>query len=655
MNEELIPAKYRYLIYNLVSGAFVMEVPFSNVSFEKKVTTAGSFSGSIAVPGSVLPGDSRYSSVEDHFDLYNSTLPGKHALYVMRDDRCVWSGIIWGRSYSILSRELSVDAMEFHSYFYHRVLWKSFSTDIYQATNNTDDADTIKDFLTTLITSVTTDQDEAVLTNVDLSDPIAYLASDVHTRINTFYRTSNTVARYSTEDPHGFVVGDVVYIYGIDGTYSGTTYTGFDGVRTVASVVSDYTFTCDSTTQGSTIPAAAITISATQTTYCIKNATKVNLKAAANVRITMDINTDLDAYITEGFGDNNPLTFRGSEMRYVGEILENFSKNGIQARALDLGATATVTGTTRYVVSKTRVTSTNAEVRTHRAHGFSTGNTVAVVGITDLTDGSYTITSTPDSYSFRITVPAQAITGTISMLGSVQAIRFDYVVEAAYDTTSTGFNNVFKAWAIRKDTHSTASIDSLLLPSINTLYGPSALSAGNFIFEHPGNIASLTIDESIEKAATRLWVVDSGNDLGEVAEKYYSAYTNIDYLYDSATQTGWPILETAKTDADLSVSSDYQLVTYARNIGYQLSPPVANIKVVVNGSMAPVVGTYGPGDWCVIIPNDPFINKRLRLPYENRSDILLRKITGFRVNVPDNPSFPEMVDLELVVEWEIPD
>jgi hypothetical protein len=38
---------------------------------------------------------------------------------------------------------------------------------------------------------------------------------------------------------------------------------------------------------------------------------------------------------------------------------------------------------------------------------------------------------------------------------------------------------------------------------------------------------------------------------------------------------------------------------------------------------------------------------------EPRTDLLLRKIEGFKVSVPDNPSFPEQVDLTLIHEWEI--
>jgi hypothetical protein len=174
------------------------------------------------------------------------------------------------------------------------------------------------------------------------------------------------------------------------------------------------------------------------------------------------------------------------------------------------------------------------------------------------------------------------------------------------------------------------------------------LGANNFIFEHPGNIVSLNLEENADRAATRIWVVDSGNDLGESSLKYYGGYTNITYLNE-----GYPILETAITDRDLSVASDEQVEPYAKQLGYRLAPPIGSFSVTVNGSLSPNVGTYKPGDWCVVIPNDAFIDKRLQPPYENRTGLLVRKIRGYRVSVPDFPAFPETVELELIPEWEV--
>ena len=47
------------------------------------------------------------------------------------------------------------------------------------------------------------------------------------------------------------------------------------------------------------------------------------------------------------------------------------------------------------------------------------------------------------------------------------------------------------------------------------------------------------------------------------------------------------------------------------------------------------------------------MNNRLKPPYENREGILVRKIASMSVSVPDNPAFPETVDLDLVPEWEV--
>ena len=152
--------------------------------------------------------------------------------------------------------------------------------------------------------------------------------------------------------------------------------------------------------------------------------------------------------------------------------------------------------------------------------------------------------------------------------------------------------------------------------------------------------------EDADSAATRTWMVDNNNDLGNSALKYYGSYTNLTYLED-----GFPILETAITDRDLAVSSDEQVAPYAKQAGYRLAPPVGNFKVVVNGSMPPYAGSYKPGDWCVVVPNDSFIEYRLKPPYENRTGVLVRKIRSYRVTVPDFPAFPESVELELIPEW----
>jgi hypothetical protein len=74
--------------------------------------------------------------------------------------------------------------------------------------------------------------------------------------------------------------------------------------------------------------------------------------------------------------------------------------------------------------------------------------------------------------------------------------------------------------------------------------------------------------------------------------------------------------------------------------------------IAVNGSLNPKVGTYKPGDWCSIIIDDDFIRLRLesQLELQGKRDVLVRKIDAFSVSVPNSPTFPELVSLELVFE-----
>jgi hypothetical protein len=170
--------------------------------------------------------------------------------------------------------------------------------------------------------------------------------------------------------------------------------------------------------------------------------------------------------------------------------------------------------------------------------------------------------------------------------------------------------------------------------------------AQNLVFEYPGNISNATLDESAEDAATRFFIVGNDSDLGQDASQPYSAATATEFL-----STGWPLLDQEEARGD---SFDEEvLYDYAARYLSEFLPPISDLKINVNGSLAPTVGSYSPGDWCSVIINDDFIKLRLESALEPRSDIIVRKIESYSVSVPDNPSFPEEVDLRLITEWEV--
>ena len=162
-----------------------------------------------------------------------------------------------------------------------------------------------------------------------------------------------------------------------------------------------------------------------------------------------------------------------------------------------------------------------------------------------------------------------------------------------------------------------------------------------------------------DQAATRFWVVGNLGGIGEDISQPYSAATAVDLL-----TSGWPLLEQDYTLSDnindvntvnngqyINVEDEQVLYSYADRYLQEHRPPIADFKIQVNGSLDPQVGTYAPGDWCSIVSSDPFVQMRLASDLEPRSTVIVRKIEKIKVSVPDFPSFPEKVELELIAEW----
>jgi hypothetical protein len=213
---------------------------------------------------------------------------------------------------------------------------------------------------------------------------------------------------------------------------------------------------------------------------------------------------------------------------------------------------------------------------------------------------------------------------------------FEYRIDCSYDTVTSSFKRTFVLIPINFPDPPPAGEASPI-----TRFG-----AQNLVFEFPGNVSTVSIDESAENAATRFFVVGNDSALSGDASQPYAVASAKDLLND-----GWPVLdgETSKND----LINEQALYDYASRYISEFRPPVSDVKVTVNGSLAPQIGTYSPGDWCCLIVDDFFIQQRLSSRLEPRSDLLVRKIESFKVSVPDSPSFPEQVELGLITEWEV--
>jgi hypothetical protein len=146
-----------------------------------------------------------------------------------------------------------------------------------------------------------------------------------------------------------------------------------------------------------------------------------------------------------------------------------------------------------------------------------------------------------------------------------------------------------------------------------------------------------------------MWVAGNSDGLDNTASQPYAAATSTDML-----NNGWPLLDQveSKNDTITTAYGESALYSYAKDFAGEARPPEGIFTITVNGSIGPYVGDFLPGDWCSIIIDDEFVRMRLANDLEPRSDLIVRKIVGYKVTVPDTPVFPEKVSLELISEWK---
>lgn len=189
---------------------------------------------------------------------------------------------------------------------------------------------------------------------------------------------------------------------------------------------------------------------------------------------------------------------------------------------------------------------------------------------------------------------------------------------------------------------------------------PIAFGADKIVFEYPGNISNISFAENAENSATRVFVSSANGQAGG-GDAAYSGAVSEDLLadgwplLDKAEKADWPLIGNDKTNIDSWGNYDSELDLYrtAKRFAYESKPPAGNFIITVNGSLNPVVGSYSPGDWCSIIVNDDFVKHRLESTLEPRKDVIVRKIDSVKVTVPNNPAFPEQIDLAIVTDWQV--
>lgn len=672
--QQTLAANYRYFLCDLVTNELLAEIPFNNVSYGRSLREAGPFTGDIPITTETY-----------NLNPYANTLPGKTALYVVRNNECVWGGVVWSRSYDIKNKILNVSASEFTSYLYHRVAWKTWDN-AYAASISV----TAGVGKATLLDGGAFDFEANMPILIDFGAELNktysgyfYVKSDPAPTSNVIYFTAEDgglVIPTSLKDEESTVtVRQDSYEYARD-LIEGLELDFFGPIFENSELEPAQVFSQDvkSISRASNIA----TLIFTKTHYLLDG-------QGFSLR---NISSEYDGrYIVASIVDDTTITF---------------AKTGTDHSA------TTYTSTTVDVATYSRAKTGVVTLASTTSHGFVKGDLVDIEGVSPFVDGLQIVASAPTSTT--ITIQTEYLTPIATSIPSDATISrraevrfgsygeysknsglqvgysttelstqspkfnhpfrgfelkyigeileeysnvpggFEYRIDCAYDSGTNSFTRTFVFLPMQPDSF-TAYLNTLgnkKLPAGK--YAPlSAFDALTTVFEHPGNILNATMIESAEDAATRFWVQGDDDTDNADASLPYAAETDFALL-----DAGWPLLDQVeKID---NVSEEITLYDkYATRFLLEATPPISNFSIVVDGSIRPTLGSYAPGDWCSVIIDDTFVQLRMDNSLEpgsgqsGRDGILLRKIDAFEVSVPDTPTVPEEVTLTLVTEPEI--
>lgn len=383
-----ISPSYRYFTADVLTGEILAEIPFSGVSYERAVKGAGAFRGSIPV-------------IEDteHLDLYESTTPGKTALYVVRNGVAVWGGIIWNRDYSVKNRVLSVAASEWISYLYHRRIWKTWNHEYEAVVTASDGYGTV-----TLTNGSTTALNGGTSVHLSFYEPTNFKYNDYYvvdsqeapttegffiddiakTATLTGYSRATNVATVYTSEVHNFSVGDNVVISGMP--------TALNGTQVITAV------------NTATGKAFSFANNASNTSFVADEGTaKRRIPDGTYTKVTVSVRTDTFDYV-RGLLDGMFTDFTGIDFPNV------YIEPGISYPI---------------EVTNLQIQYGKAKIQTATPHNLAIGQAVQLQDVDKIVDGEVVVTDTPSETEFWFVSggdkPSTAISVTEKNITSIEA------------------------------------------------------------------------------------------------------------------------------------------------------------------------------------------------------------------------------------------
>jgi hypothetical protein len=674
---------YRYFAVDLMSNELLAEIPFTDVSYSRSIREAGTFSGSISITEATL-----------NLSLYENTLPGKTAVYVTRNGICVWGGIIWTRSYDIVGKTLAVNASEFTSYLYKRIMWKTW-TNAYQAS------------ITVSGGAATVTLDFAESSSIKVGSPLWIDWGSDHSSYTGYYTplsspppglteddrsTFSVLAQYAAENGETKTIPNMVLTGTVTVEVNQDTYDyarqllqeletdlfdfdfpnddirpGIDVFNTIASysrsgnvasvvtnqahqLIPGHRIYIMDTDNGFDDQEAVVLESPTPFSFTYAN-TGPNVSSTQAVDVVASIIRFQRASGIVTIVTSAPHGLNVGDIVYIDEL--NSSINGyhkIYASSVDGSNSVFQIVSSGSDIGLSSAGNPNASATVSPAVIYATWGEFTSNGDLDI---GYSTMLPSQKLQLNTTVRGFELKSVGEILEEYSNVPdgFEYRIDCSYDAATNSFKRTLVFLPLLP-TSLKEYIDSLpggALPPGE--FAPvSAYGADEIVFEYPGNVLNASLEENAQDAATRFWIQGSDSELSSDASQPYSGAADVDLL-----DRGWPILEEVeKID---NVFQEDLLYRYAQRYLAESKPPVSNFSISVNGSLTPVVGSYKPGDWCSVIINDDFVRLRLTSYIELNDgtgrEVLLRKIDAYNVTVPNNPAFPEQVSLDLVTEAEV--
>ena len=477
-----------------------------------------------------------------------------------------------------------------------------------------------------------------------------YEGSSIITRIS---RSSDGTVATITSPNHDFVVGDEVYVYIL-----GLEYAAFS--KNLQRIKIE---------------------SVTENTFSYKLSVNTRIKSFSG-SASQSIFDGLGSNELNFSGDGSHNLVSGDVVSITGvsafvngsQLIENTSGGSVSISTSETGnfvrraSTTGLISVTEYVSVDTNVTGyaikTPMAIRRpqllYRTYGEFPRN-ASIGGLTFSTNNfSANSSSTTPIYGSQLVSVADILEGYSNTIDG-----FDYRIDVNLKTNLDGTKTFERKFVLLPIYPPTLTEYLLTLPNQKLARGqvahPRAFGADKLIFEYPGGISNVSMSENAENAATRVFVVGNDNQVGSGSEVAYSGASEVSLLAD-----GWPLLDKKETkewpiqsaqSARVDPIDNYDDETaywqYAERFLKESKPPVGDFVISVNGSLNPVIGSYNPGDWCSIVINDNFVKTRLNSVLEPRKDVIVRKIDSIKVQVPNNPAFPEQIDLQLVTDWQV--